>query len=165
LLEWADAIVERARSADGAVIIVNDRADVARLAGASGVHVGQDDLPPGAARQIVGPSAIVGLSTHSDAQVGAALEQPISYLAIGPVFDTTTKATGYDAVGLGRVRDTAAVVRARGVPLVAIGGITLDRAADVLRAGADSVCVISDLLATGDPAARVRDYLHELSKV
>ena len=164
LLDWTEAIVERARAAD-AVVIVNDRADVARLSGASGTHVGQQDLWPAAARQIVGPAAIVGLSTHTQQQVLAALPTPISYLAIGPVFDTPTKATGFDAVGLGRVRETASAVRTRGLPLVAIGGITLDRAADVLRAGAHAVCVISDLLATGNPGARVRDYLRVLSQV
>jgi thiamine-phosphate diphosphorylase len=90
---------------------------------------------------------------------------PLSYVAIGPVFPTSTKATGLDAVGLDRVRAAAEVTRARNLPLVAIGGMTLDRAAGVLRAGAASVAVISDLLSTGEPEARVRAYLLRLGNV
>lgn len=165
LLETAVAVLRRAESAGG-LVVVNDRADVARLAGAGGVHIGQDDLDPQAVRGIVGPATIVGLSTHTAVQIDAALSLPVStlnYLAMGPVFTTTTKATGYDAVNLDRVREAAAKARARGLPLVAIGGITLERAADVLEAGAQSVAVITDLLSTGDPEARVRAYLDRVS--
>jgi thiamine-phosphate pyrophosphorylase len=161
LVDTARAIVARAASV-GAAVIVNDRADVATLAGAAGVHVGQDDLSPAAVRRLAGPDAIVGLSTHTVEQIDAALAQPISYLAIGPVFGTATKATGYDAVGLARVAEAAARAAARQVPVVAIGGITLETAADVRRAGAASVAVISDLLRTRDPEARVRAYLERL---
>jgi thiamine-phosphate pyrophosphorylase len=142
-------------------VIVNDRADIARLANADGVHVGQDDLGPVEVRRILGDAAIVGLSTHSIDQLRAGLQLPVSYVAIGPVFPTPTKETGYRAVGTGIVSEAAAVLRDRAadLPLVAIGGITLARAADVIRAGASSVAVISDLLATGDPEARVREYL------
>jgi thiamine-phosphate pyrophosphorylase len=146
-------------------LIVNDRADIARLAGAAGVHVGQDDLPPQAARRIAGPERIVGVSTHTTAQLDAAVREPVDYVAIGPVFGTASKATGYDAVGLAMVEQAAARAHARGLQVVAIGGITLDRAADVVRAGADAVAVISDLLHTGDPRARVRDYLDRLTSV
>jgi thiamine-phosphate pyrophosphorylase len=158
LLDLADRLVEVARPFD-ARVVVNDRADIARLAGASGVHVGQDDLPAAAARAIVGPDAIVGLSTHTAEQIEAGLRDPVSYLAVGPVFGTATKATGYAPVGLALVRRAAA--RAGAIPIVAIGGIDLARAADVLAAGAASVAVISDLL-TDDPAARVRAYLKAL---
>lgn len=163
LLDETLAIVERA--GNEAQIIVNDRADVARLTGAAGVHVGQDDLSPAEVRLVVGDRAVVGWSTHTPAQLDAALPQPISYVAIGPVFGTTTKSTGYDALGLAPV--AAAAVRAadRGLPLVAIGGITLDRAEMVLSQGAASVAVIGDLLVTGDPEARVRAYLRRLSRV
>jgi thiamine-phosphate pyrophosphorylase len=137
-------------------IIVNDRADVARLAGAAGVHVGQDDLEPADARAIVGDSGLVGLSTHTPEQVDAAAGAPVDYVAIGPVFETLTKDTGYSAVGLERVRRAAEHNR---WPVVAIGGITLETAPQVIAAGASSVAVISDLVATGDPAGRVRDYL------
>jgi thiamine-phosphate pyrophosphorylase len=142
---------------------VNDRADIAALAGADGVHVGQDDLPPRHVRRVVGDRAIVGLSTHTLEQVDAALDAPISYLAIGPVFGTATKTTGYEPIGLERVGSAAQRARARGLPLVAIGGITLARAAFVVEAGAASVAVIGDLLAGGDPEARVRAYLERLS--
>lgn len=163
LLDVASAIAALARAA-GAIFIVNDRADIAALAGADGVHVGQDDLPPQSVRRVVGGTAIVGLSTHTREHVDRALDEPISYLAIGPVFGTTTKATGYPAVGLEFVREVAARSSERGVPLVAIGGVTLDRAASILQQGAASVAVISDLLSTGDPEARVRAYIERLSR-
>jgi thiamine-phosphate pyrophosphorylase len=147
-------------------VIVNDRADIARISGADGVHVGQDDLAPVSVRAIVGDEAIVGLSTHTPEQLAAACEiRVMTYVAIGPVFATSTKPTGLHAVGLDRVRAAAEVTRARGLPLVAIGGITLDRAASVLRAGAASVAVISDLLGTGEPEARVRAYVLRLGNV
>jgi len=149
----------------GATVIVNDRADIARLADAGGVHVGQDDLAPDAARVLVGPERIIGFSTHSVAQLDAALDQPIDYVAIGPVFGTASKDTGYDAIGLTLVEEAARRARPRGLEVVAIGGITIERAADVIRAGATSVAVISDLLATGDPRARVSQYLDRLAQV
>jgi thiamine-phosphate pyrophosphorylase len=157
-LEAAHAIVGRAASC-GAAVIVNDRADIARLSGAAGVHVGQDDLAPAQVRAILGPGAIVGLSTHSAEQLDRALREPIDYVAVGPVFGTDTKATGYEPIGLESVRAAAVTAGARDVPVVAIGGITRDRAPHVLAAGARSVAVISDLLTGGDPAARVREFL------
>jgi thiamine-phosphate pyrophosphorylase len=164
LLDTSSAIVALARTA-GAVVVVNDRPDVARLSHADGVHLGQEDLAPDAARGIVGRESMIGLSTHTLEQVDAAVGQPVSYLAIGPVFGTATKATGHPAIGLGLVGRAAARARARGLPLVAIGGITLETAAGVMRAGASSVAVISDLVATPDPEARVRAYLERLSQV
>ena len=166
LLDVCEQVAADATSC-GATIVVNDRADVARLVSGAGVHVGQDDLPPALARAVVGPNAIVGFSTHTVAQVDAALGEPISYLAVGPVFGTRTKETGYDAVGLDLVRYAAGAV-ARGrpqaapTPVVAIGGITLDRARSVIDSGAASVAVISDLFTTGDPAARVAEFVHVL---
>lgn len=167
LLTLADTIV-RLAAPYGAIVLVNDRPDIARLSGASGVHVGQDDLPPAAARALVGSDAIVGISTHTVAEIDRALREPVDYVAVGPIFGTRTKDTGYDAVGLDLVREAAA--RARHVapagqgplPIVAIGGITLDTAPAVLEAGAGSVAVISDLLTGGDPAARVRRYVETL---
>lgn len=156
--------VVAAASAYGARIIVNDRADVATMSGASGVHVGQDDLSPADARAVAGPLADVGLSTHTEAQLVAALDEPVTYVAIGPVFGTETKDTGYEAVGLRLVARAAAIVAGR-MPLVAIGGITLDRAASVIEAGATSVAVISDLLVGGDPASRVRAFVERLARV
>jgi thiamine-phosphate pyrophosphorylase len=160
-LDLTDAAVTLAAPYGGR-IVVNDRVDVARLAGAAGVHVGQDDVPPAAARQLLGPEAIVGYSTHSVDQAQAALREPVTYIAVGPVFGTRSKDTDYDAVGLDLVR---AVVRLAGpTPVVAIGGITLDTTASVLDAGVTTVAVIGDLLATGDPRARVSAYLQVLAR-
>jgi thiamine-phosphate pyrophosphorylase len=155
LLDLCDSVVAAA-TAFGAAVIVNDRVDLARLSAAAGVHVGQDDLPPAAARAQLGDDAIVGLSTHSIEQLDAARSLPVTYLAVGPVFGTATKDTGYDAVGLGLVGE--AVRWSAGLPIVAIGGITLETAASVWRAGATSVAVIGDLLAGDGPAARVASY-------
>ena len=158
-LAAATAIVARARAAD-AIVIVNDRADIARLAAADGVHVGQDDLSPRDVRAIVGGDMIVGLSTHTVAQIDRAVQQPVDYVAVGPVFGTTTKTTGYDAIGLDLVRHSAEQVHAHHLPLVAIGGITLATARSVLDAGADSVAVIGDLLVGGDPERRTREFVN-----
>ncbi len=151
------------RTAPRCRVIVNDRPDVASLAGAAGVHVGQDDLPVPDVREIVGRDRWVGLSTHSTGQALAALETDVTYVAIGPVFETGTKETGYAAVGVEAVRAVAGLARPRGIAVVAIGGITLERAADVLGAGATSVCVISDLL-RGDPRARAELFLERLAR-
>jgi thiamine-phosphate pyrophosphorylase len=161
LLDAALAIV--ARAGRGVTVVVNDRADIARLASAAGVHVGQEDLPPALARQIVGERALVGLSTHTVEQIDRAVGEPIGYLAVGPVFGTATKETGYEAVGLERVGYAAERTAESRLPLVAIGGITLANARSVIAAGAHSVAVISDLLATGDPRTRVQQYLDILS--
>ena len=162
-LATAAAVVQLARRHQ-ARVIVNDRADIARLADADGVHVGQDDLQPAQVRALIGGDAIVGLSTHTIAQLKRAILEPVSYVAIGPVYPTSTKVTGYDAIGLATVLDAARRARAAGVPLVAIGGITLDNAAPVLASGAASVAVIGDLLSTGDPEARVRAFVERLSR-
>ena len=159
-LDLADACVAAARPFN-ATVIVNDRADIARLAGAAGVHVGQDDMAVGAVRRLVGDAAIVGRSTHTIPQIEAALAEPISYLAVGPVFGTATKETGYDAVGLTLVRE--AVRRAGSLPVVAIGGITLENASSVIDAGAASVAVIGDLLTGVDPERRARAFLQRLA--
>jgi thiamine-phosphate pyrophosphorylase len=157
-LDTAAALVALAHR-HGAHVVVNDRADIARLAGADGVHVGQDDLPAAAVRALAGEDAIVGLSTHTVEQVDRAVSEPVSYVAIGPVFGTTTKVTAHERVGLEMVRDAAGRTGARGLPLVAIGGITLANAPSVIQAGAASIAVISDLLADGDPERRVREFL------
>jgi thiamine-phosphate pyrophosphorylase len=128
---------------------------VARLSGAAGVHVGQDDLPAQAARAQLGPAAIVGVSTHTIEQIDVAVREPVSYIAVGPVFGTVTKQTGYEAVGLDLVQKAAARSH---LPVVAIGGITLEQAAAVIEAGAAAVAVIGDLLAGNDPRQRVAAY-------
>ena len=157
---WCDAVVARA-AGYGAAVVVNDRADVARTCGAAGVHLGQDDLPVEEARKVVGGSGVVGLSTHTAGQLRDALASPVTYVAVGPVHATATKNTGCRPVGLPFVR---AAGRAAATPVVAIGGITLERAPAVLAAGAAAVAVIGDLLAGGTPAARVRAYVDRLAK-
>jgi thiamine-phosphate pyrophosphorylase len=152
-LEIARTIVDAAGT--GIRIVINDRADVAAMAGAAGVHVGQQDLPPAEVRAIVGDGAIVGLSTHSEAQIDDAAAGAADYIAVGPIFRTSTKDTGYDPRGLRLIGYAAAT----GKPVVAIGGITLTNAASVLDAGASSVAIISDLLARENPERRVRDFL------
>jgi thiamine-phosphate pyrophosphorylase len=151
--------IREAAEASGALVIVNDRFDIALAADIRAVHVGQDDLPPALVRRWLGDEGIVGLSTHTTSQVDAALFEPISYLAVGPVFATTTKNTGYDAVGLELVEYAASRTD---LPIVAIGGITIESARAVLDAGATSVAVIGDLLRTNNPAQRVREFVHAI---
>ena len=128
----------------GVQLIINDRVDVALAVGAQGVHLGQDDMPPEAARKLLGPNAVIGYSTHNIEQAIAATKLPIDYLAVGPIFATTTKSDTAPVLGLKGLR---AVREAIGVfPLVAIGGITHANAREVIGAGADSVAVISALL-------------------
>jgi thiamine-phosphate pyrophosphorylase len=159
-LDLANIVLQDARAA-AATVIVNDRADVARASGAPGLHVGQDDLTPADARVVVGASCLLGLSTHTLAQWQAAVREPISYLAIGPAFGTGTKNTGYEPVGLGVVSTAAALAAEHGLPVVAIGGITIENARAVIDAGASSVAVISDLL-KGDPERRCREFIRAL---
>jgi thiamine-phosphate pyrophosphorylase len=161
LLECTARIVQYAAAAGGVEVIVNDRADVARLSGASGVHVGQDDLSPRDVRRVVGDKLVLGLSTHTSQQVDDAMLEPVSHIAIGPIFSTATKDTGYSSLGVARVRQTAEAVAAVGLPVVAIGGITLDRAVEVIEQGANAVAVISDLIGP-HPDRRVRAYLQRL---
>lgn len=164
-LTLADACAALCRAA-GATFIINDRADIAALCGADGVHVGQDDLCVADARRVAGPSALVGLSTHTEAQMADALREAVAYAAIGPVYGTRTKDTGYEAVGLEAVRRAAGAAQAAGVPLVAIGGITMDRAPDVHAAGAGSLAVVSDLLEAPDRRgleARAREWIRTLT--
>lgn len=137
-------------------MIVNDRVDLALVSGAGGVHVGQDDFPSADARGLLGPAAVIGCSTHTIAQIEGAAIDPVSYIAVGPVFGTQTKDTGYFAVGLDLVKE--AVRRSRGRPVVAIGGITLATAPEVWAAGASAVAIIGDLLSGGDPGQRVASY-------
>ena len=135
------AVAERS----GVKLIINDRVDVALAIGAHGVHLGQDDLPPEATRKLLGAAAILGYSTHNVDQALEAVKLPIDYLAIGPIFPTTSKPDTFPVIGLKGLR---AVRRAIGdFPLVAIGGITHANARDAIEAGADSVAVISALLA------------------
>ena len=158
-LSWCDQVVEMARSYD-AQIIVNNRADLALLACADGVHIGQTDLELERVREMLPASAIVGVSTHTSEEVAAVKSADVSYIAVGPVYPTRTKDGEHAAVGLPLVKHASLAQRR---PVVAIGGITIDRAADVLSAGASAVAVIRDLLVDNDPERRVSDYIHRLT--
>ena len=161
LLALVDAVAALAQPS-GAAVIVNDRVDVAGAASV-GVHVGQDDLPPAVARRLLGPAALVGCSTHTPAQLEAALAAPVSYVAYGPVFATASKAAADPVVGVDGVRAAARAAATAGVPLVAIGGITLATAPEVIGAGAAAVAVIGDLVTADEPPeARARRFLMAL---
>lgn len=141
VLEQGERVAAMCRDA-GVRLVVNDRVDMALLLGA-GVHVGQDDLPPASVRQLVGPSGMVGFSTHNEEQFRRAAGEPVDYVAFGPVFATASKENPDPVSGLAGVRRAAAL--AAGRPLIAIGGISLENAGEVFAAGADSVAVIAGL--------------------
>lgn len=150
--------IEIARIA-GAKIIINDRVDIALVTKADGVHLGQDDLPPEQARNVLGPEAIIGFSTHNVGQAVQAANKPVDYIAAGPVFATLTKDKPDPTIGLGELRAIRESIR--DIPIVAIGGITTENAGPALDAGADSVAVISYLIA--DPE-RISLRMKELGK-
>ncbi len=143
----------------GVTFIVNDRADVASAAEASGVHVGQEDLGAEAARSVLGTGKLLGVSTHNLEQFKDAAGTSADYVAVGPVFSTSTKANPDPVVGIEFIRRVRPLTDK---PIVAIGGITLDRAAEVIEAGADSVTVVSDVLLAPDPGQRARQYIELL---
>lgn len=125
-----------------ATFVMNDRADIAMLLNA-GLHVGQDDLPPSAARLLIGSERLLGFSTHNEAQFRSALQEPVDYMAFGPIFGTRSKLNPDPVVGVDELRRLR---RLTNKPLVAIGGITRSTAIDVVSAGADAVAILSDLL-------------------
>jgi thiamine-phosphate pyrophosphorylase len=140
----------------GGTFVVNDRADIARIAGATGVHLGQNDLSVTAAREVLGSDCMIGLSTHNLQQFEAAVESGADYIAVGPIFATGSKTNPDPVVGVDFVRQARKLTRK---PIVAVGGITTESAQEVLDAGADSIAVIRDILSAKNPAARVRQYL------
>lgn len=154
LLPQAQAIQGLCRT-HGAVFIVNDRLDLALAAGADGAHVGQDDLPAEAARHLLGPGRILGVSTHDRAQAEAARKAGADYIGFGPMFPTGTKETGYPPRGLAGLREVRAAVL---LPILAIGGITLETAADVIAAGATAPAVVSAIVAAPDIAAAAATF-------
>ncbi|MGB7723259.1 MAG: thiamine phosphate synthase [Bryobacteraceae bacterium] len=164
---WNRGVFESARQVArlcreaGAPLIVNDRADFAMLLEA-GLHVGQDDLAPGDARRLLGPGAVIGFSSHNADQLAAAGGEPVDYAAFGPVFPTTSKRNPDPVAGVAEIRRCRALV---GKPLVAIGGITLENALDVLRAGADSVAVIAGLLPQAPTARSLRERMEEWQRL
>jgi thiamine-phosphate pyrophosphorylase len=158
LLEQVERILSFAPQ--GAEIIVNDRVDVALIAGAGGVHLGQDDVPPVEARRILGLDRIIGVSTHNLEQAKQAERLPVDYVAVGPIFLTATKEKPDAVVGLENLNAICQAIRK---PVVAIGGIKLENAEDVLKAGATSVAVISDVLSAPDVASRVQSWIERLN--
>jgi len=154
-LATLDAAVPFARR-HGGMILVNDRADLARLSGAAGVHLGEEDLPLAAARSLLGPVAVLGASSHDAASARRAAAEGADYVALGPIYATASKPDAGPPVGLGALREVRASVR---IPLVAIGGITRDRAAEVFDAGADSIAVVRDLVGAPDVAERAAEWV------
>ena len=136
--------------------VMNDRADIAALAGAGGVHVGQEDIPVEAARRICGPDCWVGVSTHNLEQFRAAVATSADYIAVGPIFATATKEHPDPVVGVEFIRQVRPLTQK---PIVAIGGITAERAREVYAAGANSIAVAADLASAPDLSARMRAYL------
>ncbi len=160
-LTTARQIAELARM-EKTHFFVNDRPDLAYLAGADGVHVGQDDLSVEQSRTIVGQDRWVGVSTHNREQFEQAAATSADYVAIGPIFATTSKANPDPVVGTELLRQLRPLTKK---PIVAIGGIRLERAAEVIEAGADAVAVISDIFAAAHPAERARQFIQRLSAV
>jgi thiamine-phosphate pyrophosphorylase len=160
---WSPAMYEAAREVAslcrgaGATLIVNDRADIAKLLGA-GLHVGQDDLAPTDARTLLGDGPLMGYSSHNAAQLRDAAAEPVNYVALGPIFNTSSKQNPDPVVGLDELLRCRALVEK---PLVAIGGITRENACAVFDAGADAVAVIGDLLPEKATAADVRQRIEE----
>lgn len=145
--------LKRALDPLGVPLIVNDRIDVALAVGAAGVHVGQDDMPCGDARRLVGDDMIVGVSVNAPEEARRAASDGADYLGVSPIFDTPTKTDTPKATGLLGLATIRAVT---GLPLVAIGGLSASNAADVVAAGADGIAVVSALMAADDPEAAAR---------
>jgi thiamine-phosphate pyrophosphorylase len=158
LLPIAERLRERCRTA-GVTFVINDRVDLALAVEADGVHLGQDDLPPRAAKPLLRPGMILGLSTHSPDQARRAQADGATYVAVGSMFPTGSK-PDFELVGPDLVRKLRAEIR---VPLVGIGGVTEANAGDVIRAGADGVAVISAVCAAPDPERATRRLLEAIA--
>lgn len=164
---WTREVFESARQVAclcreaGAVLVVNDRADFAMLL-EGGLHIGQEDLAPRDARKLIGPDALLGFSSHNLEQLSAAGGEPVDYVALGPVYPTSSKHNPDPVVGVDEVRRLRPLIEK---PLVAIGGITRANAAGVLNAGADSVAVISDLVPQSPTARSLRERMEEWQRI
>ena len=156
LFRTAEEIAAACRVA-GAQFVINDRADIALMLGAA-LHIGQDDLPPTAARRVMGEAGWIGFSTHNEEQLRAALGEPVDYVALGPMFETRSKLNPDPVVGVAELRRLRPLTRK---PLVAIGGITRATAREVIEAGADSVAIIADLFAQDCTAMALRARAQE----
>ena len=164
---WTRQVFESARQVAclcreaGAVLVVNDRADFAMLL-EGGLHIGQEDLAPRDARKLIGPDALLGFSSHNLEQLSAAGGEPVDYVALGPVYPTSSKHNPDPVVGVDELRRLRPLIEK---PLVAIGGITRANAAGVLNAGADSVAVISDLVPQSPTARSLRERMEEWQRI
>lgn len=153
----AEAAIRIARDC-GVKITINDRVDIALALKADGVHLGQEDMAPEAARRLLGQEAIIGFSTHNLTQARSSLQMPVDYVALGPIFRTTTKASSNPAVGLEGLKLVREMIGA--IPLVAIGGITSENIHAVLDSGADAAALIKDIWEpAGEALARTRHLL------
>lgn len=159
--QQAQAAIEVARP-HGVRIIINDRVDIALALKADGVHLGQDDMPPGAARSILGAEAVIGFSTHNAPQAIGARTLPIDYVALGPIFQTSSKNDPDPVVGLAGLQQVRKAIG--DLPLVAIGGITSKNLASVLEAGATCAAVISAALADSSRIASTTKRLISLAR-
>jgi len=153
-------ILMRCRSV-GATLIINDRVDLVRKSGADGIHLGQSDISPVEARDYLGDTVIIGLSTHNEDQFLAAQDSPIDYVSLGPIFRTSTKSDSSPEVGIALLRRLAPISR---IPIVAIGGLRLSHAAEVWKSGAAAIAVISDVCKEPEQYQRVRSYLTQREK-
>lgn len=164
---WTRQVFESARQVAclcreaGAVLVVNDRADFAMLL-EGGLHIGQEDLAPRDARKLIGPDALLGFSSHNLEQLSAAGGEPVDYVALGPVYPTSSKHNPDPVVGVDEVRRLRPLIEK---PLVAVGGITRANAAGVFNAGADSVAVISDLVPQCPTARSLRERMEEWQRI
>jgi thiamine-phosphate pyrophosphorylase len=153
------ALVEEARKlrtlCRGALFLVNDRVDVALAVGADGVHLGQDDLPYGPARELLGPDKIIGITVHSVAEAVAAQKLGADYLGISPIFATGTKADAGAPAGVALLRDIKPRVP---LPLIAVGGLTLANAGEAIRAGAHGLCAIAAVVTREDVRAEIAKF-------
>jgi thiamine-phosphate pyrophosphorylase len=160
---WSrEAVGEAERVGDlcrsrGVLFVINDRADYAKMLGA-GLHLGQEDLPPQAARELLGDETIIGYSTHNEAQLAAAASEPVDYVALGPMFGTVSKRNPDPVVGIEKLREWRSLSP---LPLVAIGGITRGTAGEVWNAGADMVAIIGDLYPAMCDAGSIRERMGE----
>jgi thiamine-phosphate pyrophosphorylase len=160
LLELTRAVLAAVAAEPGVVVVVNDAVDVALLAGADGVHLGQDDLPAGEVRALLGPDRLLGLSVSSAEELAVAVALPegtVDLVGIGPVHGTPTKPDAGRPLGTPGVAELAGVARAAGLAAVAIGGIDAGNAAEVAATGVDGICVVSAICTAADPAAAARD--------
>src|SRR5688572_23227415 len=155
----AAAAISTARQ-QGVRIIVNDRVDIALALKADGVHLGQDDLPPTAARQILGNDAIIGVSTHNLEQVKLAVDMPVDYVALGPIFPTTTKRSSNTPVGLPGIGQACKLLG--DIPLVVIGGITEANGQQLLDAGSSALAIITDCWKPANDGPERRSRLFQL---